>query len=114
MRCDWIRKTKIDDLRGRDENRAQWGTDSHSVAQSSAFLLRNLRFGVLRRVLNPEVNASRKKTERRAGERNAEIAIDLVALYKSLGGGWQSTENQGPKSKEYAKPPMPAAQIVTR
>jgi len=42
------------------------------------------------------------------------IATDLVALYKGLGGGWQETEKIAPNPPHFPKPPMPAAQLVTR
>ena len=42
------------------------------------------------------------------------ISLDLVALYKGLGGGWESTEKQSPKTPKFPRPPMPAAGLVER
>jgi multidrug efflux system outer membrane protein len=42
------------------------------------------------------------------------VAIDLVALYKGLGGGWESAERLGPKVRSGPKGIMPAAQVVER
>ncbi len=42
------------------------------------------------------------------------ISLDLVALYKGLGGGWESAEKQAPKPPKFPRPPMPAAGLVER
>ena len=42
------------------------------------------------------------------------ISLDLVALYKGLGGGWVSLEKQVPKTPTLPRPPMPAAGLVER
>ena len=42
------------------------------------------------------------------------IAVDLVALYKALGGGWETADQVGPMPPPFPKPPMPAAQLVER
>ena len=42
------------------------------------------------------------------------IDVELVALFKGLGGGWQATERLAPAEPDFPKPPMPAAQLVTR
>ncbi len=42
------------------------------------------------------------------------LAVDVVAIYKGLGGGWEAAERVGPKVKGGPKGIMPAAQIVER
>jgi NodT family efflux transporter outer membrane factor (OMF) lipoprotein len=42
------------------------------------------------------------------------LAVDVVAIYKGLGGGWESAERGGPKVNSEPKGLMPAAQIVER
>ncbi len=42
------------------------------------------------------------------------VAVDLVALYKGLGGGWAAVEQAGPPTPDGPRPPMPAAQLVGR
>jgi outer membrane protein, multidrug efflux system len=45
---------------------------------------------------------------------NGAISLDLVALYKALGGGWESVEKEAPRTPGFPKPPMPAAGLVER
>ncbi|MGA2231689.1 MAG: efflux transporter outer membrane subunit [Tepidisphaeraceae bacterium] len=45
---------------------------------------------------------------------DGEISLDLVALYKGLGGGWESVEKNAPQTPSFPRPPMPAAAIVER
>ena len=42
------------------------------------------------------------------------VAVDLVALYKGLGGGCEATERAAPGVPDEPRPPMPAAQLVAR
>ncbi len=42
------------------------------------------------------------------------ISLDLVALFKGLGGGWQSVEKEAPHTPAFSRPPMPAAGLVER
>ena len=42
------------------------------------------------------------------------IALDLVALYKGLGGGWESIEKEAPNTPMLPRPLMPAASLVER
>jgi outer membrane protein TolC len=42
------------------------------------------------------------------------ISLDLVALYKGLGGGWESIEKEAPKTPSFPRPPLPAAGLATR
>jgi outer membrane protein TolC len=42
------------------------------------------------------------------------ISLDLVALYKGLGGGWESVEKESPKPPKFSRPLMPAAGLVER
>jgi len=42
------------------------------------------------------------------------ISLDLVALYKGLGGGWESVEKEAPTTPAFPRPPMPAAGLVER
>jgi multidrug efflux system outer membrane protein len=42
------------------------------------------------------------------------ISLNLVALYKGLGGGWQTVEPEIPRSPPFPRPPLPAAGLVER
>jgi outer membrane protein, multidrug efflux system len=42
------------------------------------------------------------------------ISVDLVALYKGLGGGWESVEKEAPNTPTFPRPLMPAAGLVER
>jgi hypothetical protein len=47
-------------------------------------------------------------------ESDGAISLDLVALYKALGGGWEAIEKEAPSTPPFPKPPMPAAGLVER
>src|ERR1700722_12445518 len=42
------------------------------------------------------------------------ISLDLVALYKGLGGGWESIEKEAPNTPTFSRPLMPATGLVER
>lgn len=42
------------------------------------------------------------------------ISLDLVALYKGLGGGWGAVEPQIPRLPRFPRPPLPAAGLAGR
>jgi NodT family efflux transporter outer membrane factor (OMF) lipoprotein len=42
------------------------------------------------------------------------ISLDLVALYKGLGGGWESVEKEAPTTPTLSRPLLPAARLVER
>jgi hypothetical protein len=42
------------------------------------------------------------------------ISLDLVALYKGLGDGWESVEKQAPNTPTFPRPPTPAAGFAER
>jgi outer membrane protein, multidrug efflux system len=42
------------------------------------------------------------------------ISLDLVAIYKGLGGGWESVEKEAPNTPTGSRPLMPAAGLVER